>query len=288
MDRLHEGLALRCGSRPLSGLPRCMPDALFGCRNLTLVQAVLFLPRGAIHRARLPTCCPRGDVHELLPRAAAAGPFASSTAASENHGLLAAYFSRRPDQAAQAVDAHTYPKVHGQPPIEVERFVPRAARKIIHQPVVDGVADQDADERAPETAGPTKRRLLLGGGIHAVRGEACQFTNNDAEWSGTRRDRVSVSRVLETSVGLTFLSLQPPFRARSQEPLARGKVLQTLPFGRRQPPSPLFSPGFRWPDLNKRCCRGRSPCRPTPSSTDCPVRICGKDRTSALLDGHNS
>ncbi len=36
--------------------------------------------RGAIHRARLRTDCTLGDVHEVLPRAKAAGPFASSTA----------------------------------------------------------------------------------------------------------------------------------------------------------------------------------------------------------------
>ena len=36
--------------------------------------------RGAIHRAHLPTYCTLGDVHKLLPRAVAAGPFASSTA----------------------------------------------------------------------------------------------------------------------------------------------------------------------------------------------------------------
>ena len=32
--------------------------------------------RGAIHRARLPTYCTLGAVHQLLPRAVAAGPFA--------------------------------------------------------------------------------------------------------------------------------------------------------------------------------------------------------------------
>ncbi len=32
--------------------------------------------RGAIHRARLPTYCTLGDVHKLLPRAMASGPFA--------------------------------------------------------------------------------------------------------------------------------------------------------------------------------------------------------------------
>ena len=37
--------------------------------------------RDAIHRARLPTYCALGDVHKLLPRAMAARPFASSTAA---------------------------------------------------------------------------------------------------------------------------------------------------------------------------------------------------------------
>ena len=37
--------------------------------------------RGAIHRDRRPTYSTLGDVHELLPRAMAAGPFASSTAA---------------------------------------------------------------------------------------------------------------------------------------------------------------------------------------------------------------
>ena len=37
--------------------------------------------RGAIHRARLPTYGTLGDVHGLLPRAMAAGPFASFTAA---------------------------------------------------------------------------------------------------------------------------------------------------------------------------------------------------------------
>ena len=31
--------------------------------------------RGAIHRARLATCCTLGDVHELLPQAMAAGHF---------------------------------------------------------------------------------------------------------------------------------------------------------------------------------------------------------------------
>ena len=36
--------------------------------------------RGAIHRARLPTYCTLGDVQKLLPRAVAAGPFASSPA----------------------------------------------------------------------------------------------------------------------------------------------------------------------------------------------------------------
>ena len=34
-----------------------------------------------MNRARLPTYCVLGDVHELLPRAMAAGAFASSTAA---------------------------------------------------------------------------------------------------------------------------------------------------------------------------------------------------------------
>ena len=86
-------------------------------------------------------------------------------------------FPNRPDQATQAVDAYAYPKVHGQPPVEGERFVPRAARKIIHQPVVNGVADQDADERAPETAGPTKGHLLLGGEVHNVGGEPCGLTS---------------------------------------------------------------------------------------------------------------
>ena len=86
-------------------------------------------------------------------------------------------FPSRPDQATQAVDADAYPKVHDQPPVEGERFVPRAARKIIHQPVVDGVADQDADERAPETAGPTKAHLLLHGEIHNVGGEPCGLTS---------------------------------------------------------------------------------------------------------------
>ena len=36
--------------------------------------------RGAIHRARVPTYRTQGDVHKLLPRAMAAGPFASSAA----------------------------------------------------------------------------------------------------------------------------------------------------------------------------------------------------------------
>ena len=34
-----------------------------------------------MNRARWPTYCTLGDVHELLPRAMAAGPFASFTAA---------------------------------------------------------------------------------------------------------------------------------------------------------------------------------------------------------------
>ena len=84
-------------------------------------------------------------------------------------------FPSRPDHATQAVDACTDPKVHGQPPVEGERFVPRAARKIVHQPVVDGVANQDAEQRAPKTAGPTKAHLLLRGEIHNVGGEPCGF-----------------------------------------------------------------------------------------------------------------
>ena len=35
--------------------------------------------RGALDRARFPTYCVPGDVHELLPRPKAAGPFAVTT-----------------------------------------------------------------------------------------------------------------------------------------------------------------------------------------------------------------
>ena len=51
--------------------------------------------RGAIHRARLPTYCTLGDVHKLLPRAVAAGPFASSTAGRGEKCGLALRFSPR-------------------------------------------------------------------------------------------------------------------------------------------------------------------------------------------------
>ena len=57
--------------------------------------------RGAIHRARLPTYCTLGDVHKLLPRAVAAGPFASSTAGrGEKCGLESIACPNRPRRKA--------------------------------------------------------------------------------------------------------------------------------------------------------------------------------------------
>ena len=65
--------------------------------------------RGAIHRARLPAYCTLGDLHKLLPRALATGPFAPITVTvARNAVSRIGAMQPRPPPGGRAVKAEAW------------------------------------------------------------------------------------------------------------------------------------------------------------------------------------